>query len=155
MLSHLQEAASSTPGAGVSESIALGWYDTPQDQLLFSAPLPLAAITCTTIYFITVRFHSRALPQVPGWSRLYRGALTFPPCPQMPGEPSPCEGRGPGPGPHHGTTVVSAGKYGQLGHGDNVSSDQPRRVEYLVAEGLRAEEVVCGPWTTYVCVLEP
>ncbi|KAM6195742.1 LOW QUALITY PROTEIN: RCC1 domain-containing protein 1 [Sarcoramphus papa] len=47
------------------------------------------------------------------------------------------------------------GKYGQLGHGDNASSDQPRRVEYLVAEGLRAEEVVCGPWTTYICVLEP
>ncbi|XP_075620579.1 RCC1 domain-containing protein 1 isoform X1 [Balearica regulorum gibbericeps] len=47
------------------------------------------------------------------------------------------------------------GKYGQLGHEDNTSSDQPRRVEYLVAEGLRAEEVVCGPWTTYVCVLEP
>ncbi|NXX85403.1 RCCD1 protein, partial [Urocolius indicus] len=46
------------------------------------------------------------------------------------------------------------GKYGQLGHGDAASSDQPRRVEYLVAEGLRAEEVVCGPWTTYVCVLE-
>ncbi|XP_054069871.1 LOW QUALITY PROTEIN: RCC1 domain-containing protein 1 [Rissa tridactyla] len=47
------------------------------------------------------------------------------------------------------------GKYGQLGHGDNSSSDQPRRVEYLVAEGLQAEEVVCGPWTTYVHVLEP
>ncbi|NXY87989.1 RCCD1 protein, partial [Alcedo cyanopectus] len=46
------------------------------------------------------------------------------------------------------------GKYGQLGHGDNTSSDQPRHVEYLAAEGLRAQEVVCGPWTTYVCVLE-
>ncbi|NXX50972.1 RCCD1 protein, partial [Tricholaema leucomelas] len=46
------------------------------------------------------------------------------------------------------------GKYGQLGHGDNASSDQPRPVKYLAAEGLRAEEVVCGPWTTYVCVLE-
>ncbi|KAM9270460.1 LOW QUALITY PROTEIN: RCC1 domain-containing protein 1 [Cariama cristata] len=46
------------------------------------------------------------------------------------------------------------GKY-ELGHGDDASSDQPRRVEYLVAEGLQAEEVVCGPWTTYVCVLEP
>ncbi|NXG57985.1 RCCD1 protein, partial [Hemiprocne comata] len=52
-----------------------------------------------------------------------------------------------------GTTLVSAGKYGQLGHGDNTSSDHPRRVEYLVAEGLQAEEVVCGPWTTYICVL--
>ncbi|XP_014808238.1 PREDICTED: RCC1 domain-containing protein 1 isoform X2 [Calidris pugnax] len=47
------------------------------------------------------------------------------------------------------------GKYGQLGHGDKASSDRPRRVQHLVAEGLRAEEVVCGPWTTYVCVLEP
>uniref|UniRef100_A0A8C4XQX0 RCC1 domain-containing protein 1 n=1 Tax=Falco tinnunculus TaxID=100819 RepID=A0A8C4XQX0_FALTI len=47
------------------------------------------------------------------------------------------------------------GKYGQLGHRDNASSDQPRRVEHLVAEGLQAEEVVCGLWTTYVCVLEP
>ncbi|NXF00946.1 RCCD1 protein, partial [Smithornis capensis] len=46
------------------------------------------------------------------------------------------------------------GKYGQLGHGDSASSDQARRVEHLVAEGLRAEEVVCGPWTTYVRVLE-
>ncbi|NXK40800.1 RCCD1 protein, partial [Piprites chloris] len=46
------------------------------------------------------------------------------------------------------------GKYGQLGHGDITSSDQARRVEHLVAEGLRAEEVVCGPWTTYVRVLE-
>ncbi|KAJ7424897.1 RCC1 domain containing 1 [Pitangus sulphuratus] len=47
------------------------------------------------------------------------------------------------------------GKYGQLGHGDFTSSDQARRVEHLVVEGLRAEEVVCGPWTTYVRVLEP
>uniref|UniRef100_A0A8B9TDL7 Alpha-mannosidase n=1 Tax=Anas platyrhynchos TaxID=8839 RepID=A0A8B9TDL7_ANAPL len=46
------------------------------------------------------------------------------------------------------------GKYGQLGHGDNTSSDRPQRVEHLVAEGLRAQEVVCGPWNTYVCVLE-
>ncbi|NXT42338.1 RCCD1 protein, partial [Pelecanoides urinatrix] len=46
------------------------------------------------------------------------------------------------------------GKYGQLGHGDEASSDRPRRVEHLVAEGLQAEDVVCGPWTTYVCVLE-
>nr|XP_047902277.1 RCC1 domain-containing protein 1 isoform X2 [Anser cygnoides] len=46
------------------------------------------------------------------------------------------------------------GKYGQLGHGDSTSSDRPRRVEHLVAEGLQAQEVVCGPWNTYVCVLE-
>ncbi|KAK4821481.1 hypothetical protein QYF61_020695 [Mycteria americana] len=52
-------------------------------------------------------------------------------------------------------TAAVTRKYGQLGHGDTTSSDRPRRVEYLVAEGLRAEEVVCGPWTTYICVLEP
>ncbi|XP_075015726.1 RCC1 domain-containing protein 1 isoform X2 [Calonectris borealis] len=52
-------------------------------------------------------------------------------------------------------TAVITRKYGQLGHGDDASSDQPRRVEYLVAEGLQAEDVVCGPWTTYVCMLEP
>ncbi|NWT74085.1 RCCD1 protein, partial [Prunella himalayana] len=47
------------------------------------------------------------------------------------------------------------GKYGQLGHGTNVSCDQARRVEHLVAKGLRVEEVVCGPWTTYIRVREP
>ncbi|XP_074693557.1 RCC1 domain-containing protein 1 isoform X2 [Strix aluco] len=52
-------------------------------------------------------------------------------------------------------TAVVTRKYGQLGHGDSGSCDRPRRVQYLEAEGLRAEEVVCGPWTTYVCVLEP
>ncbi|NXF41548.1 RCCD1 protein, partial [Nyctibius bracteatus] len=46
------------------------------------------------------------------------------------------------------------GKYGQLGHGDNASTDHPRRVQHLVAKGQQVEEVVCGPWTTYVCVLE-
>ncbi|NXA81284.1 RCCD1 protein, partial [Thryothorus ludovicianus] len=44
------------------------------------------------------------------------------------------------------------GKYGQLGHGTNINSDQARRVECLVARGLWVEEVVCGPWTTYVRV---
>ncbi|NXL79048.1 RCCD1 protein, partial [Leptocoma aspasia] len=44
------------------------------------------------------------------------------------------------------------GKYGQLGHGNNTSSDRACRVEHLVAKGLRVEEVVCGPWTTYVRV---
>uniref|UniRef100_A0A669PYK4 RCC1 domain containing 1 n=1 Tax=Phasianus colchicus TaxID=9054 RepID=A0A669PYK4_PHACC len=46
------------------------------------------------------------------------------------------------------------GKYGQLGHGDRASCDHPRRVEQLWAEGLWAQEVVCGPWNTYVCVLQ-
>ncbi|NWJ11243.1 RCCD1 protein, partial [Crypturellus undulatus] len=46
----------------------------------------------------------------------------------------------------------AAGKYGQLGHGDTGSCDRQRRVEALAAQGLRAEDVVCGPWSTYVCV---
>ncbi|KYO41897.1 unc-45-like protein B [Alligator mississippiensis] len=46
------------------------------------------------------------------------------------------------------------GKYGQLGHGDRASSDQPRAVAYFPANGLRVEEVVCGPWTTYVRAAE-
>ncbi|OXB77575.1 UNVERIFIED_CONTAM: hypothetical protein H355_002884 [Colinus virginianus] len=46
------------------------------------------------------------------------------------------------------------GKYGQLGHGGRASSDCPQRVEQLWAEGLRAQEVVCGPWNTYVCVVQ-
>ncbi|NXJ16949.1 RCCD1 protein, partial [Odontophorus gujanensis] len=46
------------------------------------------------------------------------------------------------------------GKYGQLGHRGRASSDCPQRVEQLWAEGLRAQEVVCGPWNTYVCILQ-
>ncbi|KAF4792584.1 RCC1 domain containing 1 [Turdus rufiventris] len=52
-------------------------------------------------------------------------------------------------------TAVVTRKYGQLGHRNNASSDQARRVEHLVAEGLWVEDVVCGPWTTYVRVREP
>ncbi|KAM8804350.1 RCC1 domain-containing protein 1 [Eudromia elegans] len=47
------------------------------------------------------------------------------------------------------------GRYGQLGHEDTGSSDQQRRVEVLAAQGLHVEDVVCGPWSTYVCVREP
>ncbi|KAM6409452.1 LOW QUALITY PROTEIN: RCC1 domain-containing protein 1 [Rhynochetos jubatus] len=46
------------------------------------------------------------------------------------------------------------GKYGQLGHGDGASSDRPRRVRLPGPAGQRVEDVVCGPWTTYVCLLE-
>ncbi|KAK9394129.1 RCC1 domain-containing protein 1 [Crotalus adamanteus] len=42
------------------------------------------------------------------------------------------------------------GKYGQLGHQDAASSDQPRRVCYFVERNLRVQEVVCGPWATFV-----
>ncbi|NXA36177.1 RCCD1 protein, partial [Eudromia elegans] len=48
--------------------------------------------------------------------------------------------------------ALAAGRYGQLGHEDMGSSDQQRRVEVLAAQGLHVEDVVCGPWSTYVCV---
>nr|XP_048721969.1 RCC1 domain-containing protein 1 isoform X2 [Caretta caretta] len=46
------------------------------------------------------------------------------------------------------------GKYGQLGHSDTASSDQPRQVGYFPANGLSVEDVVCGPWNTYICAVE-
>ncbi|XP_061451699.1 RCC1 domain-containing protein 1 isoform X2 [Rhineura floridana] len=42
------------------------------------------------------------------------------------------------------------GKYGQLGHRDTASSDEPRRVRCFVDWGLGVVDVVCGPWTTYI-----
>lgn len=45
------------------------------------------------------------------------------------------------------------GKYGQLGHGDTQSLDQPRCVEFFVAQQLRVQAVSCGPWNTYVCAM--
>nr|XP_042712451.1 RCC1 domain-containing protein 1 isoform X3 [Chrysemys picta bellii] len=46
------------------------------------------------------------------------------------------------------------GKYGQLGHNEPASSDHPRQVGYFPANGLTVEDVVCGPWNTYVCAVE-
>ncbi|XP_026504212.1 RCC1 domain-containing protein 1 [Terrapene carolina triunguis] len=46
------------------------------------------------------------------------------------------------------------GKYGQLGHNETASSDQPRQVGYFPANGLTVEDVVCGPWNTYICAVE-
>ncbi|XP_032088794.1 RCC1 domain-containing protein 1 isoform X4 [Thamnophis elegans] len=42
------------------------------------------------------------------------------------------------------------GKYGQLGHQDAATSDWPRRVCYFVERNLRVQDVVCGPWNTFV-----
>ncbi|KAJ7311389.1 hypothetical protein JRQ81_007009 [Phrynocephalus forsythii] len=41
------------------------------------------------------------------------------------------------------------GKYGQLGHQETASSDQPRRVSCFVDWDMCVVDVVCGPWTTY------
>ncbi|KFO34620.1 RCC1 domain-containing protein 1 [Fukomys damarensis] len=46
------------------------------------------------------------------------------------------------------------GKYGQLGHKDTTSLDQPCRVEYFVEKQLQVKTVTCGPWNTYVYAVE-
>ncbi|KAL0619781.1 RCC1 domain-containing protein 1 [Plecturocebus cupreus] len=46
------------------------------------------------------------------------------------------------------------GKYGQLGHADSSSWDQPRRVEYFVDKQLQVKAITCGPWNTYVYAVE-
>ncbi|ELW62819.1 RCC1 domain-containing protein 1 [Tupaia chinensis] len=46
------------------------------------------------------------------------------------------------------------GKYGQLGHQDTTSSDQPCRVEYFTNKQLQVKAVTCGPWNTYVYAVE-
>uniref|UniRef100_A0A8D2AXR4 RCC1 domain containing 1 n=1 Tax=Sciurus vulgaris TaxID=55149 RepID=A0A8D2AXR4_SCIVU len=46
------------------------------------------------------------------------------------------------------------GKYGQLGHKDGTSVDQPCRVEYFVEKQLQVKTVTCGPWNTYVYAVE-
>ncbi|XP_040131677.2 RCC1 domain-containing protein 1 isoform X2 [Ictidomys tridecemlineatus] len=46
------------------------------------------------------------------------------------------------------------GKYGQLGHKDSTSVDQPCLVEYFVEKQLQVKTVTCGPWNTYVYAVE-
>ncbi|CAL8260418.1 unnamed protein product [Merluccius merluccius] len=41
------------------------------------------------------------------------------------------------------------GDYGQLGHGTRSSSDEPRCVDFFRRRGMRAVDVVCGPWNTF------
>ncbi|XP_076863761.1 uncharacterized protein rccd1 isoform X2 [Brachyhypopomus gauderio] len=44
------------------------------------------------------------------------------------------------------------GLYGQLGHGSECSSDEPKIVEYFSNGGMNVEDVVCGLWNTFVSV---
>lgn len=46
------------------------------------------------------------------------------------------------------------GKYGQLGHKNTASLDQPQRVDYFKDNLLHVEAVICGPWNTYVYAVE-
>ncbi|KAM3920533.1 RCC1 domain-containing protein 1 [Leptodactylus fuscus] len=46
------------------------------------------------------------------------------------------------------------GKYGQLGHGDNKTLDQPKRVEFFYQNKFHVKDVTCRHWNTYVmCVV--
>ncbi|XP_064422098.1 RCC1 domain-containing protein 1 isoform X2 [Latimeria chalumnae] len=51
-------------------------------------------------------------------------------------------------------TCAVTREYGQLGHGDMRSSDQPKAIEYFRREQLCVLEVVCGPWNTFVYAFE-
>ncbi|XP_062403394.1 RCC1 domain-containing protein 1-like isoform X2 [Sardina pilchardus] len=42
------------------------------------------------------------------------------------------------------------GDYGQLGHGNLCSSDQPSLVDFFPKHGLCVKDVKCGPWNTFV-----
>ncbi|XP_044149086.1 RCC1 domain-containing protein 1 isoform X2 [Bufo gargarizans] len=47
------------------------------------------------------------------------------------------------------------GKYGQLGHGDTKTLDQPKRVEFFYQNKFSVKDVTCRHWNTYVmCALE-
>ncbi|KAM4749021.1 RCC1 domain-containing protein 1 [Rhinophrynus dorsalis] len=46
------------------------------------------------------------------------------------------------------------GKYGQLGHGDTHSLDQPKLVKYFSEHQLCVKDVVCRHWNTYVLSVE-
>ncbi|KAK0141545.1 RCC1 domain-containing protein 1 [Merluccius polli] len=46
-------------------------------------------------------------------------------------------------------SVVQQRDYGQLGHGTRWSSDEPQCVDFFRRRGMRAVDVVCGPWNTF------
>ncbi|KAM4826145.1 RCC1 domain-containing protein 1 [Thomomys bottae] len=46
------------------------------------------------------------------------------------------------------------GKYGQLGHEDLASLDQPQPVKFFADTRLLVKAVTCGPWNTYVYAVE-
>ncbi|XP_026221098.1 RCC1 domain-containing protein 1 isoform X2 [Anabas testudineus] len=56
-------------------------------------------------------------------------------------------------GSRHTAAVTTAGEYGQLGHQNSVSSDEPQRVEYFREQQERVVDVVCGAWNTFAAVI--
>lgn len=46
------------------------------------------------------------------------------------------------------------GKYGQLGHQNVLSSDEPQCVEFFKEQRLCVTEVVCGTWNTFAAVVK-
>lgn len=46
------------------------------------------------------------------------------------------------------------GKYGQLGHQNLLSSDEPQCVDFFKEHQLYVNDVICGEWNTFVAVVK-
>ncbi|XP_029008853.1 RCC1 domain-containing protein 1-like isoform X2 [Betta splendens] len=65
-------------------------------------------------------------------------------------------------GSRHTAAVTSAGdlytwgwgEYGQLGHQNVMSSDEPQRVEFFREQQQRVTDIVCGAWNTFAAVIK-
>lgn len=50
--------------------------------------------------------------------------------------------------------VFFTGEYGQLGHQNVFSSDEPQCVEFFKEQQLYVTDVVCGAWNTFTAVVK-
>lgn len=50
--------------------------------------------------------------------------------------------------------MLFLGDYGQLGHTDVLSSDEPQCVEFFKEQQLYVTDVVCGAWNTFVAAVK-
>uniref|UniRef100_A0A3B4APW0 Uncharacterized protein n=1 Tax=Periophthalmus magnuspinnatus TaxID=409849 RepID=A0A3B4APW0_9GOBI len=59
-------------------------------------------------------------------------------------------------GSRHTAAVTSESslKYGQLGHQNVLSSDEPQCVEFFKERHLHVTDIVCGAWNTFVAVVK-
>lgn len=51
-------------------------------------------------------------------------------------------------------SVTIPGSYGQLGHQNLISSDEPQRVEFFREQQMCVVDVVCGAWNTFAAVVK-
>ncbi|XP_055011555.1 RCC1 domain-containing protein 1 isoform X2 [Boleophthalmus pectinirostris] len=51
-------------------------------------------------------------------------------------------------------TAAVTGEYGQLGHKNLLSSDEPQCIEFFKDHHLRVIDVVCGAWNTFAAVVK-